>query len=246
MPKAPSYSEFGEDVEILKYFPRGYAGYFVEVGANNGVRDSNTLLLEENGWVGILIEANPDLIASATKSRPRSVVVNAAAGAKDSPSTPFLKVFREQSNLDGLSGVSLDEEERERIRSLGGVIEEITIPLRSLDSILKEHLGEGRSIDFVSIDIEGHELEALKGFDLQTYRPRLMLFEDRSRSADPSVKDHLFRNGYARVHRTGWNDWYVPVADRNRFLIQRFKLKLRLIKWALQRQARQLRSKISP
>jgi len=83
-----SYSQFGEDVEILKIFNTISSGYYVEVGANNGITNSNTFLLETKGWKGLLIEANPDLISRCQQSRPNSTVINCAVvgTAKDKQS----------------------------------------------------------------------------------------------------------------------------------------------------------------
>jgi hypothetical protein len=75
----------------------------------------------------------------------------------------------------------------------------------------------------------------LKGFNLEKYRPRVMLIEDNSRGADSSVTNWLKKKRYRRVHRIACNDWYVPVADCKVFRRKRFILSLRLLKWKFER-----------
>ena len=73
------YSQKGEDAVILTAFPKGHTGFFIDVGALDGKRFSNTYALEERGWTGICVEAHPTYAALAKKNRPKSIVINAAA-----------------------------------------------------------------------------------------------------------------------------------------------------------------------
>jgi hypothetical protein len=81
-----SYSQFGEDKLILKYFGK-LDGVFVEVGAFHPVQLSQTYLLEQNGWSGALVEPLPHLAALLRSARPRSKVFECAV------SPPFLNTF---------------------------------------------------------------------------------------------------------------------------------------------------------
>jgi len=229
-----SYSQFGEDREILQWFGRGYAGFFVEVGANNGERDSNSLLLEQFGWRGILIEANPSLAAAATKARPKALVLNIAACERDEESVKFYRVSQ-GGNLDGLSSMYLDSDVRNRIVEAGGTIDLIEVPGKRLDGVLKDSLPVGQTVDFVSIDVEGAEWHVIRGFDFKCFKPRLLLIEDNTRGKERRIPRLLKENNYVRVHRTGWNDWYVPLECASGFLFRRICLRLRLFKWAIQR-----------
>ena len=82
-------------------------------------------------------------------------------------------------------------------------------PQPDLDDILVE-TGAPTSIDFVSIDVEGHEVEILRGFDLARWRPRLLLVEDHV--TDLPTHRFLTRAGYRLIQRTGLNGRYVPRA----------------------------------
>jgi hypothetical protein len=83
----------------------------------------------------------------------------------------------------------------------------IMVPVRTLDDILEE-ANAPTPIDLLSIDVEGHELEVLRGFDLVRWQPRLIMLEDHVNN----LKKHrlLRRAGYRLIRRVGFNGWYVP------------------------------------
>jgi Methyltransferase FkbM domain len=89
----------------------------------------------------------------------------------------------------------------------------IDVPIRTLDDILEEAKAPV-PIDFVSIDVEGHEVEVLSGFDLMRWRPRLVLIEDHVTTL--ATHRCLTRAGYRLIRRTGLNGWYVPRAQAPR------------------------------
>lgn len=66
-------------------------------------------------------------------------------------------------------------------------------------------------IDFISIDVEGHELDVLDGFDLARWRPRLILIEDLLLHL--RVHRYLMLHGYCCLRRTGINNWYMPAKE---------------------------------
>jgi hypothetical protein len=86
----------------------------------------------------------------------------------------------------------------------------IDVKVRTLDDVLSE--GQATApIDLMSVDVEGHELEVLSGFDFERWKPRLVLLEDHVSNLDK----HRFmtRAGYTLMRRTGLNGWYVPRED---------------------------------
>jgi hypothetical protein len=87
----------------------------------------------------------------------------------------------------------------------------IQVPTRTLDSILEE-AETPVPIDLLSIDVEGHEAEVLRGFDFSRWQPRLILIEDYVHS----LRTHhaLTQHGYRLIRRLGLNGWYVPPGDR--------------------------------
>jgi hypothetical protein len=83
----------------------------------------------------------------------------------------------------------------------------IEVPNRTLDSVLEE-AGAPTRFNFLSIDVEGHEIEVLRGFDIARWQPHLVLLEDHV--ADLSKHRFLTGAGYRIVRRYENNGWYVP------------------------------------
>lgn len=88
--------------------------------------------------------------------------------------------------------------------------EVIYIETRTLDSILEEN-NIKENFDLISIDVEGHEIELFKGFDIRRWRPKLVLLEDHVTTQDKHR--FMISNGYQFLLRTGLNTWYVHNAN---------------------------------
>ncbi|MEA5593750.1 FkbM family methyltransferase [Rivularia sp. UHCC 0363] len=162
---------------IEKYLPQN--GFFIEVGANNGFSESNTYYLERfRNCKGILIEPIPHLYQECVKERPNSQVFNCALVSSDYPEPEIEMMYGHLMSL--VKGAFDDDQvEAERVaiagRKLGFTPYKIKVPARTLTSILDE--ANVSKIDFLSLDVEGFELNALQGLDFDKYRPEYMLIE---------------------------------------------------------------------
>ena len=171
-------------------------GYYVEVGANDPRERSQTWHLEQQGWTGVLIEPQPDLAATLRAGRKGKVFAVACSSPAKAGQELSLHVAGPLSSLD------------RRSMAPGATPEKvIRVPVRTLDSILEE-AGSPAAFDFLSIDVEGHEIEVLQGFDLARWRPRLLMIEDHV--ADLSKHRYLSAAGYRIIRRYENNGWYVP------------------------------------
>ena len=203
----PSFGLKGLDLALLPWLDFR-DGFFIEAGANDGVKFSNTLFFERyRNWRGLLIEPIPDLAAECRKNRPLALVENCALVARDS--APREVAMRYANMMSIVKGAMQSEEgDLEHIRKGCEVQQiesyEITVPARPLSEVLDRH-GIAK-VDFLSLDVEGYELEALKGLDLARHAPRFLLVECRERAAlenylapryeavaEPSHHDVLFR-----------------------------------------------------
>ena len=86
----------------------------------------------------------------------------------------------------------------------------ISVPTRTLDSILDEAQAP-TPIDMLSIDVEGHETEVMRGFDFDRWQPLLILVEDHVNNL--RTHRYLTNSGYRLIRRFGHNGWYVPAGD---------------------------------
>lgn len=171
-------------------------GYFVEVGANEPRVRSQTFHLEQAGWTGVLVEPQPDLADRLRAERKARVFAAACSAPENAGRTMTLHVAGPLSSLD-------------RARMAPGATPEraIEVPVRTLDSILEE-AGCEPGFDFLSIDVEGHEIEVLRGFSVARWHPQLILIEDHV--SDLAKHRYLKHAGYRIVRRYENNGWYVP------------------------------------
>lgn len=194
---------FHRNIKLLLNY-RG--GVYFEVGANDGLRQSNTAYLEKHmNWRGFLVEPIPTLFAECARNRPESVVINAALVSKDF-SEPFIDVYF--SDLMSITGDAkqnlLNREDHleagRRFLSVDARLSghRFVAPATTVSKLLDDH-GADR-IDFFSLDVEGYELEVLKGIDFDRHRPRYFLIEARDADA---VRDFLWNKGYR--HSAQWS-----------------------------------------
>jgi FkbM family methyltransferase len=215
------YSQFGEDKILFEFFQKKTSGLCVEVGANNGVEDSTSLFFEKIGWKCILVEPNPSLCREIRTHRKAMTYEYAASNRTD---TATLHVVEGAERAHGLSTISPTKEHHDRIINHGFTSRAIQVHTITLDEILMD-AQLNSNIDFISIDVEGHEYEVLEGFSINKWSPTLILIEDNSNYENNTISNYLKKFGYYRFFRTGVNDWYAHkshkqfVNIRNRTLI---------------------------
>jgi FkbM family methyltransferase len=190
-------SEVEEKELVLKFFGQKRDGVFVEVGANDPVAGSQTWLLEQNGWQGVLVEPQASLCEKLRPARPRSQVFQVACSCPRSEGEADLILTEYDGNATlkpqrDSHGINYVGAERVRITTLDSVSEAAGLS----------------HIDFLSLDMEGHELEVMRGLDFAKYKPDLILIADGVR--DLSKHRYLKSRGYKLVKRTSINNWYVP------------------------------------
>lgn len=146
-------------------------GTFLEAGGHDGYTQSNTYFLERHrGWSGILVEPVPELRAKCESRRPRAQVFGCAVVGPDYAESSITMHFG-----DLMSNAVSPEHASGGLAVTGRRAYEVSVPARTLSSILDE-AGVGE-LDVMVLDLEGHELDALKGLDLDRHAPRLLLLE---------------------------------------------------------------------
>jgi FkbM family methyltransferase len=211
-PKLPS--QYGEDIVLWNFFDCKRTGYYVEVGAYDGIGFSNSYFFEALGWSGILIEPVPEHYQQCLTNRPYSKVVHAALGQGADTSLTKFSVVSGSQGAGTLSFMGNNDKQTERICNEGGAIHNIEVPFTTLDELLKSYEGE---IDFISIDVEGNELAVLKGLDLKKYKPRVLLIEDNENGKAEDVRRWLSSYGYIEKYRCENNVFYCHEGDKGVF-----------------------------
>jgi FkbM family methyltransferase len=189
-------SQQQEEKLVREFFQGDDSGFYVEVGANHPTDGSQTWHLEQHGWTGVLVEPQPDLAAFLVTMRKTAKVFPVACTSPDNAGQMM------SLHVDGArSGLN-----RERMAPGSNTEYVIAVPTRTLDSILEEAQAPA-PIDLLSVDVEGHELEVLSGFDFQRWQPLLLLIEDHV----GTLQTHRFlkARGYRLIRRFGNNGWYV-------------------------------------
>jgi FkbM family methyltransferase len=180
---------------VQSFFNGKTNGVYVDVGANDPFIESQSFHLEQMGWNGLLIEPLPNMCALLREHRTSTVVPYACSSIDNHKKILPLISFGVCSTL-----------ESKLIHTNKVKQDVIYIETRTLDSILEENNIEA-NFDLLSIDVEGHEIELFKGFDIQRWKPKLVLLEDHVTSQDKHK--FMITNGYAFLLRTGLNSWYV-------------------------------------
>ncbi len=193
----PSYpSEIGQDKWVIfKMFPGETSGYFLDVGSGHGTIGSNTKALEELGWKGICVDPFPTHMEGRTCLMEKAVVSSAAGQVVK---------FHTHSGLGGIAD-TLGKWKEEAARSPAVELTTTTI------GELLARTEAPPYIHFLSLDIEGAELEALKGVPFDRYRFGAMAIEHNEEEPKRSdLRKFLEEKGYRRVHSFKQDDFYAP------------------------------------
>jgi FkbM family methyltransferase len=211
------FSQKGEDALVWEFFGYKPDGYFVDVGAFDGVHLSNSLSFELGGWGGLCVEANPEFYSLCQSARPRSACVHAACvGDREVRNVTF-----QTEPLGLLSGIHANAEDVAARYAKRGLefdgFTEVTVPAVTLTELLDQHLPNERAVDFMSIDVEGSEIDVLQGLNFDRFGPRVLLLEANSEEAKQQLDDYLEPKGYVPARSLGVNRFYTrPGTDAER------------------------------
>jgi FkbM family methyltransferase len=197
-------SQYGEDALLWDFFAGQLDGFFIEVGAFDGYTYSVSYAFECIGWNGLLVEAIPERFAECVKRRPHSRVVHAALSRRGSAGTAEFTVT--EDHFGGMcSYLHPVQEHVESEPVKASKRRTVRVPLTTMNDLLADHKGE---IDFASIDVEGAELLLLDGFDLDRYKPKMVLLEDSkvgTGDGNPLLLKVMEQRGYKEVSRLAVN-----------------------------------------
>lgn len=181
-----SYSQEAEDVILKRLFEGQKTGFYIDVGAHHPSRYSNTNLFYKMGWSGINIDAMPGSMALFKRFRPRDINLEIAV-AKEKKKLTFY-IFNDPA-------LNTFDEELSRRRNCGSyyVVQKQLLQTCPLAEVLSEHIPNGQEIDFMSIDVEGYDLEALQSNDWEHFRPKYILVECLGASLEAIHTNAIYR-----------------------------------------------------
>ena len=163
-----TYSMFGEDLIVKDFFKKKKKGFYVDVGCYHPLEGSNTYLLYKKGWHGINLDISTLSIELFNVARKEDLNVNVAVSNKSKKVKIY---FRKKINMLN----TINKKFAKSIFKKG--FQTKSINSNTLNSILKNSKFKNKRIDFLNLDIEGNELNALKSIDLKKYQPKLICVE---------------------------------------------------------------------
>jgi FkbM family methyltransferase len=199
-----SYAQTGEDIIIASYVDPNCVGFYVDVGCHHPIRGSNTLSLYSRGWRGVVVDGNRELIEIFKCVRPRDTAICAIVSNEERPITFTL------ANQPNLSTVSPDFE-RVWIGE-SGVKERVEVNAITLQTIMVENKVPS-TFDLLSIDVEGHDYEVLTSFNIDAFRPRVIVIEMHgfmpARGSNDRIYKYLEQNQYELKSYSVMNGLFV-------------------------------------
>jgi FkbM family methyltransferase len=203
------YSQLGQDKFVDEYFKSKENGFYIEIGAHDGISGSNTLFFEKfRNWKGICIEPGLEEFKKLNENR-NSININACISDYDGKS--------EYNYIEGysmmLSGLSenYDTTHESRINrelsQFGGKINKIEMTVFKLQTILDNQ--EIKEIDYCSIDTEGSEFNIINSIDFD--KTLVKLFSVENNYGDTKIQKFLEGKGYILYRKIQWDDIFIKL-----------------------------------
>jgi FkbM family methyltransferase len=192
-----TYSQVEQDLWVLEMLNKKKRGYFLDLGAYDGINLSNTYLLEkEYEWDGLLVEGHPTTYNQLIKTRNKEKCLN--------------YLITDQDGIGYISEISCSGSV---ISNSGHKVETIT-----LETLFHKY-NVPNNIDYMSLDIEGHEYQALFKFPFSTHKCSLLTVEHNSYQVGTENKNKIYdiltKNNYVLVKNDVscqgniFEDWYA-------------------------------------
>jgi FkbM family methyltransferase len=171
-----SYSNWGIDMLSDFFFKDQKDGIYIDVGCHHPFLNNNTYPLHKRGWKGINVDLDYSSIDSFNFFRKNDHNIQIAVS--DVKGQADLYFFHNRAAKNTLSKSSGDQSKKI-----------IKVQTDTLNNIISASKFKDRKIDFLSIDVEGFEINVLKGFDFEKYKPSLVVLE----FIDPNIKEFFYQ-----------------------------------------------------
>ena len=178
-----SYSQEGEDLILRRFFGKRKDIFYVDIGAHHPFRFSNTYIFYQSGGRGINVDPLPGAMILFDEHRGRDINLEIAIANKEQSLTYHL--FEEAA----LNGFSKELSEQRRNLANSKLIGIENIETYKLTTVLDRYMPKNQPIDFMSVDVEGFDLQVLQSNDWSRYRPMYVLAEELHEIISPSLEE---------------------------------------------------------
>ena len=201
-------TQFGEDKYIIELFDKNFVGKFLDVGCYHPTRHNNTYSMYKSGWSGMNIDLNPLTIELFDFMRPRDININSGVSDKEIEKKLY---FIDELNTQN----TLDQNQLNFLKNHHNVkdseILEKKIKTRNLNNILDDY--KFYNIDFMNLDIEGHELKVLETLDFNKVNIKYLCIEMIEHNKESilnngKIKNLLSRNNFKLIKNLDFNYIY--------------------------------------
>lgn len=205
-----SYSQCGEDMIARFVFDALKIAHprYIDIGAHHPTYLNNTYAFYEAGATGVNIEPDPDLFARFPQQRPRDTNLNIGIGRQPGELQFYVMSARTLNTFSAEEAQAASDKGRARIERT------LNLPVRPVGDVLAEHFFDAAP-DFLSLDVEGLDLEILQAWDFRRWRPKLACVEtivyggDRGAGQRDDISTHLLDCGYFSYAHTHVNTLFV-------------------------------------
>ena len=191
------FGEFGEDIFINRILKNINKGKYVDVGCYHPYKGSLTYKLYDRGWNGINIDISKTSIDLFNISRKKDINLNLAISNFDGET-----YYYENSPINQQNSLIQTNDLQKKIK----------IQCFTLDTVLKNK--DLEEFDFLNIDVEGNELEVLKGLNLKKFKPKLITIENNDLTINEYLESEvckiLIKSDYTLVNKIGVTNFFMP------------------------------------
>ena len=200
-----SYYFDSVDLLINYYFKNKQKGVYLDVGCQHPISNNNTYLLYKKGWSGINIDLDFKSIQLFNLARSSDININATVSSGEF--TKELFFYHDKSPINTIEKKIADYQSAK-------VTEVRSVETKTLNDILTDNLIN--KVDYLNIDVEGHEIDVLNGFDINKFSPDIVSVEfldlamkklefknnNLKNVLNSSIYEYMTKNGYGLIN---WN-----------------------------------------
>ena len=180
------YGQMGEDIALKKFFPKKYKGFYVDVGCFHPIKYNNTYYFYKKGWRGINIDIDQIKIEGFQLVRPKDTNISCAISNEEGSVSYWSNGFYTPT-------ITLDRSFAESKEGKKYQYREKTTQAKRLTTIIDESPYKDRTIDLLSVDVEGYDYHVLRSLDFQRYAPKIIAVESQSDDFKIIQEEDLFK-----------------------------------------------------